>query len=280
MLDEENGPLPEDEVIVEGDAPEVEDEAPDAAPEIEPESDDATDESDDEPDEGLTVSLEQEDDDEVSAPFRDLRSQNRDLKRRLKELEAKPTPEQVELGPRPTLEGSEFDEGVFTEKLLEWNEAKRAADAKADADRQAERKAVESYQERHQSYETAKNALGVKDFQEVEDAVADVLSNVQQSIVVDNAKRPELVVYALGKNPKKAAELAAETDPIKFAFKLAQLESAMTVTGVKHKPKPDQSLSGKTPPPQSGQKKLAEAFAKAQSTGDFSEYQRIKRASK
>lgn len=280
MLDENDGLLPEDEVIVEGEAPEVEDEAPETAAAIEPEGDNAADEGDDGPDEGLTVSLEQEDDDEGSGPIRDLRSQNRDLKRRLKELEAKPTPEQVELGPRPTLESSEFDEDAFAEKLLEWNEAKRVADAKADADKQAEQKAVEAYQERHQSYETAKNALGVKDFQEVEDAVADVLSNVQQSIVVDNAKRPELVVYALGKNPKKAAELAAETDPIKFAFKLAQLEAAMTVTGVKNKPKPDQSLSGKTPPPQSGQKKLDEAFAKAQSSGDFSEYQRLKRALK
>ena len=130
MLDEENGPLPEDEVIVEGDAPEVEDEAPDTAPEIEPESDDATDESDDEPDEGLTVSLEQEDEDEGSGPIRDFRSQHRDLNKRLTALGSKPTPEEVELGPGPTLESTEFDEYVLAEQLVAWNAAKRAADAR------------------------------------------------------------------------------------------------------------------------------------------------------
>ena len=62
--------------------------------------------------------------------------------------------------------------------------------------------------------------------------------------MVQGAKNPALVVYALGKNPAKAKELASISDPVKFAFAVANLEAQLKVTPRKPKPEPERVLSG------------------------------------
>jgi hypothetical protein len=54
--------------------------------------------------------------------------------------------------------------------------------------------------------------------------------------MLQGADNPALVVYALGKNPKKAQELAAIKDPVKFAFAVAKLEKELKVTNRKGSP--------------------------------------------
>ena len=58
-------------------------------------------------------------------------------------------------------------------------------------------------------------------------------------------------MYALGKNPKKAKELGEITDPVKFAFAVAKLETQLTVTSRKQVPPPEK----KNPPLSSEPKK-------------------------
>jgi len=74
--------------------------------------------------------------------------------------------------------------------------------------------------------------------------VAQELFNItQQGVVLQGADNPALVIYALGKNPKKAAELAKIEDPVKFAFAVAKLEKELKVTNRKAAPAPERMIS-------------------------------------
>jgi hypothetical protein len=93
-------------------------------------------------------------------------------------------------------------------------------------------------------YGRAKAELRVKDFEDAE-AVAQELFNItQQGVMLQGADNPALVVYALGKNPKKAQELAAIKDPVKFAFAVAKLEKDLKVTNRKQAPAPERVITG------------------------------------
>jgi hypothetical protein len=59
--------------------------------------------------------------------------------------------------------------------------------------------------------------------------------------MLQGADNPALVVYALGKNPKKAKELSEIKDPVKFAFAVAKLEKELKVTNRRAAPHPSAS---------------------------------------
>lgn len=267
----------------------VDDDTDDDGEDLVSEDDDQEDVEDDdeEDDEGdaLVINLDgEEDEEEDTIPIRLLRQANRDQKKRIRELEKQleeqETPDDAqELGDKPTLEDFDYDQEKHAEALIEWNDRKRELDAKKEADTKKAEEAKEAYQNRFDAYQKAKAELKAKDFDEAEDVARENLSVVQQSVIIAHAKRPELVIYALGKNPEKAADLAKEEDPIAFAFKVAQLEANMKVTGTK-KPKPEKRLKGGAPQPQVGSKKLDAAFKEAQKTGDFTKYQQLKRQKK
>ena len=77
------------------------------------------------------------------------------------------------------------------------------------------------------------------------EAIAQEVFNVtQQGVILQGAENPALVIYALGKNPKKAAELAKNTDPVKFAFAVAKLEKELKVTNRRAAPAPERVIQG------------------------------------
>jgi hypothetical protein len=84
----------------------------------------------------------------------------------------------------------------------------------------------------------------VPDFQDAEETVLETLNVTQQGIILQGAQNPAVVVYALGKNPKKAKELGEITDPVKFAFAVAKLETQLTVTSRKQAPPPEKKING------------------------------------
>jgi hypothetical protein len=181
---------------------------------------------------------------------RELRKSDREKSRRIRELEAKlQTTAQTEtkpvtLGAKPKLEDHDYDTDKFEEALANWFERKRHADdanAKQEAEVMTQQKA---WQAKLDGYGKAKAELRVKDFDDAE-AVAQELFNVtQQGVMLQGADNPALVVYALGKNPKKAQELAAIKDPVKFAFAVAKLEKDLKVTNRKAAPPPERIVSG------------------------------------
>ena len=181
---------------------------------------------------------------------RELRKTNRELQRQNRELQGKlqstaqTETKPVVLGKKPSLEEHDYDADKFEAALADWFERKRQADesnAKQEAEVMNQQKA---WQAKLDGYGKAKAELRVKDFDDAE-AVAQELFNVtQQGVMLQGADNPALVVYALGKNPKKAQELAAIKDPVKFAFAVAKLEKDLKVTNRKAAPPPERIVSG------------------------------------
>lgn len=188
-------------------------------------------------------------DEQAHAPgwVKELRKANREKEKRIRELEAKLTQttekKPVALGAKPKPEDFDYDADKFESALTDWFERKRQADTEANKLQQAEQAQKQAWQEKLEGYGKAKAELKVRDFEDAE-AVAQELFNItQQGVVLQGADNPALVIYALGKNPKKAAELAKIEDPVKFAFAVAKLEKELKVTNRKAAPAPERMIS-------------------------------------
>jgi hypothetical protein len=229
-----------------------------------------------------------EDEEVERAPewVRDLRKQYREEKRRNKELQeqlAKTTgaAKVAELGEKPTLEKADYDTERYEKELAAWYERKRKHD-EAQAARQAEHESVErEWQQKLEGYQSAKATLKVRDYDDAEDVVQDAFSVTQQGMILQGAENPALLVYALGKNPKRAKELASIKDPVKFAFAVARLETQLKVTKRKASSKPDPKISGTGRVSGAVDSTLERLRADAERTGDYSkvfQYKKQKRS--
>lgn len=170
--------------------------------------------------------------------------ENRELKKQLDALKAVPAEKPVELGEKPTLEGCSYDADDFETKLEQWHERKRAAAEQERKKQEEGSKAQQAWQAKLDAYSEQKSKLKVGDYEDAEATAKDILNVTQQGVIVSGADNPALVVYALGKNPKKAQELAAIADPVKFAFAVAKLETQMKVAPKKSAPLPETSVRG------------------------------------
>jgi hypothetical protein len=284
------------DVIVEEEAieePEVDEtEQSEEEVEVSEEDQEPEDEDDDEEDRIVTIGdsePEEEDEEKAEAPgwVKKLRKVNRkqesEIKRLKRELEQRSSaqqqvPEIAEPGPEPTLKGSKYDEKKFKEALTEWHEKKRAyEEQKVQAQKAAEQQ-QQAWQAKQQRYVEKKEEHSFKDFTDAEEMVSNTLSIAQQGIIVQGAEDSALVVYALGKNPKKLEELAGTTDAVEFAFKVAKLESQLKVKS-KKAPAPEKRVtSGKAGGLSGNTDKTLEALReKAAKIGDFTEVVAYKR---
>lgn len=222
-------------------------------------------------------------DEHAQAPgwVKELRKANREKEKRIRELEAKLTQtsekKPVALGPKPKLEDYEYDADRFETALADWFERKRHADAEAQKAQQAEQAQQQAWQEKLAGYGKAKAELKVRDFEDAE-AVAQELFNItQQGVVLQGADNPALVIYALGKNPKKAAELAKIEDPVKFAFAVAKLEKELKVTNRKAAPAPERMVSSTGRVSGAVDSTLERLRAEAEKTGNYTKVLQYKR---
>lgn len=194
------------------------------------------------------------DDEAAKAPawVRELRQQHKDQARRLRELEEEnqklKAPPKQELKAKPTLESCGFDEDKFERELTAWHEAKRRQEeeqTRQQAAVEAERKA---WQATLDAYEASKKELKLADLDDAEDAAKAKLSVTQQGVILHGSAKPALLLYVLGKNSKELDRLAAISDPVKFAFAVAQLEVQVKVTTKKTPPPPEKMppAGGKT----------------------------------
>lgn len=180
---------------------------------------------------------------------RELRKSHRELQRQNRELQAKLESTQAEtkpavLGAKPTLEAHDYDSEKYEAALADWFERKRQVDEQAQQAKRAHEEQTQAWQAKLDAYGKAKSGLRVKDFDDAEMAIQEVFSVTQQGVVLQGAENPALVVYALGKNPKRAKELADIKDPVKFAFAVAKLETQLKVTNRKAAPPPERSVKG------------------------------------
>jgi hypothetical protein len=180
---------------------------------------------------------------------KELRKTNRELQRQNRELQARvqaapPETKPVVIGNKPKLEDHDYDADAYEEALTSWFERKRQADevnAKQEAEVMNQQKA---WQAKLDGYGKAKAELRVKDFEDAEEVAQQVFSITQQGVLLQGADNPALVVYALGKNPAKAKELAEIKDPVKFAFAVAKLEKDLKVTNRRQAPAPERIVTG------------------------------------
>ena len=185
---------------------------------------------------------------EAPAWVKELRKSHRELQRENRELKAKQavqveTNPAVQVGEKPTLESCDYDADDYEAKLADWYDKKREYDALVEK-KKAEQQAVEAeWNQKVAGYEQAKASLKVADYDDAEAMVQELFNVTQQGILLQGAEKPELLVYALGKNPKKAKELASITDPVKYAFAAAKLEAQLKVSK-RNAPAPERTVRG------------------------------------
>jgi hypothetical protein len=273
--------------------PEVDDEDDYEVEDAEFETDDEPTEAEAEEDEdvvsinGEAPDPETEDDDRAPEWVRDLRKEYRNEKRRAKELEQKVerlergnTPASQPIGLKPTLESTDYDTERYETELASWYEKKRTHDDQQNVVQSQQKAVQKEWETKLESYHSSKADLKVKDYEFAEDVVQDNLSVMQQGMIVQGADNPALVVYALGKNPKKAKELASITDPVKFAFAVAKLETNLKVTTRKASSRPEKKISGTARPSGSVDNTLERLRTDAEKTGDYSKVFQYKRQKK
>ena len=240
---------------------------------------------------GLVVEIGGEPEDEPEH-ITELRRRYREQQKRLKELEAKAAgnaPAVPALSPKPTLEDCDYDAAAFEEKLAAWYDEKRAHDAREAEVKAVQEKAEQRWQQRLSYYDEGKEKLGAQDYDEAEATVAEILSapfpgivaeDVRLGIIKQGAKDPAALVYALGKNPAKAKELAAIDDPVEFAFRLGAMEAGMKVVRGKAPP-PEKRISGGVPGVSGALDDTLERLREeAANTGDYSKVMAYKRQHK
>ena len=213
---------------------------------------------------------------------KELRRINREKDRELRELRAKVAGsvkvEAPTLGPRPTLDDPdvEFDEGKFAAKLENWIEQKRQVEDKQKQAQDEAQKQTEGWNNKIKAYATERETLKGEAFDEAEAAVVSTLSEIQQGIIIQATTSPAKMVHALGMSPKKLAELAAITDPVRFAVEIGKLEVKMGLIGKRTPPNPETPITGTTRA--TSDSVLERLRAEAERTGDNSKVIAYKRS--
>ena len=212
-----------------------------------------------------------------SNPLKLQRERIKELERQKSELEDKlrakdaPIPE-TPLGPKPKLEDYDYDADKFELAYDDWVGRKLQADEKA-AQAQADARAKEeAWQAKLSDYGQAKAKLKVPDYEEAEERIQQLFDVTQQGVMIAGADNPALLVYALGKHPAKAKELAAIKDPVKFAFAVAKLETQMKTTSRPRAapPAPDTPIKSTAPSRSAVNATLERLDQEALRTGDRS----------
>jgi hypothetical protein len=214
---------------------------------------------------------------------RELRKSHREALRKIREYEererAAPAadPSAVALPAKPTLEATDYDTEKYEAELEAWY---RKRDQFESAKRQAQAQAEEqqkAWQQKLDAYGKAKGALKVRDYDDAESAAMEVLSQVQQASILDGCDNPAQVVYALGKNPKRAKELASIVSFAKFNQEIGKLEAKLKIQPRRQAPAPERSVpTGTAPVSGSSDSTLERLRAEAEKTGDHTKVIRYK----
>lgn len=224
-----------------------------------------------------------QEDDRKPAPewVRKLRTKAREQERELRELrklkEQTEQQKQTQLGPKPTLEGCDYDADLFERQLDAWKERKALADRQEQDRRAAEQKRQEYFQSKFDAYSTRKAEVAgkLKDFEEVEETVKDTFDETQLGVVLAHAKDPALLLYAIGKDEKRLQELAKIKDPVEYIFAVARMETQLRTSSRKPSSAPETRVTGSASTT-SSDKRLDQLYAEAAKTGDLSKVRAYK----
>ncbi|MFN8996342.1 MAG: hypothetical protein ACK5X3_22115 [Pseudomonadota bacterium] len=214
---------------------------------------------------------------------RDLRKSHRELQRKVREYEERertaPAAAQqaAPLPKKPTLEDYDYDTERYETSLESWYRQREEAEK---AGRDAERKAEEeraTWQAKLDAYAKARSALKARDYDDAEYEVMEILSQAQQASILDGCDDPAKVVYALGKNPKKAKELASIASLAKFNQAIGKLEEKLRFQPRNKPPAPEKTVpTGSAPISGNSDQTLERLRDEAAKTGDFTKVMRFR----
>lgn len=243
------------------------------------EQDDDTEQDDSADDDVLDFSF--DDDGEESDPFKgqeapewvkQVRKENRELKRQLKQRESQQHEQQQALREKPTLDAHEYDSDAYEEDLQQWFSEKSQHDAR----QKAEQEKYQHYDERYKSSVDAVRAK-VADYDEIEQSIVDTVPPQRQALIKMLVDDPARMVVALGKSPAQLEKLLG-LDDIQFAKQIVLMEQQMsskTKSRNPNKPKPKtHELEGAAG---GADTQLAKLEAEADKTGDRSAVAAYKR---
>jgi len=223
------------------------------------------------------------DDKEESAPawVKEVRAKNKEMAKELRQLKAEKEARERAAQPqklreKPTMQEFAYDEKAYEDALITWHEEKRALDKQAESAAKEQEAENANFQERVKLYETGRSQLKVKDFPDAEEEVFNALSDTRKNMLVITADDPALVTYALGKNPKDLARLAAIKNHALFIKEVVKLEQKLNVK--QRKPATQPERAAKAAGGIASSEKHAEALLKqAGETGDFTKYNAYQR---
>lgn len=248
-------------------------------PENEEEEEPLEEDQEDEDDRIVTIGEETSEEESSETPAwvkatrksnRKLTSENKKLKRQLEELMAEKKPV-IELGQKPTLASCDYDDEKYEKELDDYLERKRKVEEQEIKQAETVKKQNEAWKIRQDTYVSKKQEHAFKDFDEAEDLVDSTFSQTQRGIIIQGAEDAALLVYALGKNPKKLEALASIEDPIAFAFEVAKLETKLSIKNRKTPSPEKRVVTGNSGMSSNAfEKKLDALRAKAEKTGDYS----------
>lgn len=227
---------------------------------------------------------EAEQEDRAQAPewVKNLRAENRKLVRRTRELEqqvaakVEPAKAAATIGPRPMMSDADidYDEDKFAARLDVWLAQKSEVDNQERQKKRAIEEAEQKWQGRITAVDGVTKGMKVPDLDEALATFEETFSVVQRGLILDAPKDPKVSAqlrYALGRNPKVAKELAAETNPVKFTFQLAELAGKMKVAPKKSAPAPERVVRATVAGAAAVDNQLQRLRAKAEQTGDYTE---------
>lgn len=203
---------------------------------------------------------------------RDLRQKLRQTQKELAAVRGGVAQQPVEVGPKPTFEGCEYDEEKFEAELLAWTErdaqVKRAEEAK-----QAE------WQRELEQVEAQRRELKIPEatFVKARDEVREALTEVQQALLIKAVKNPAAMIAALGSSPSRLAAVAEIEDPVKLIAELVRMEGSIKMTARRKAPEPEGTVRGSAPLSRQSDKHLERLEAEADRTGDRTKVVQYKR---
>jgi hypothetical protein len=266
----------------------------DDAPAIDPNEPQTGDDGDDpavnDEEETLTFGDEADEQDDDSKLVKHLRNEIRERDRRLAEAaRATPREEPVEIGPKPTMadEGIEFDEDKYDAAMEVWRAAHAGAKRRETTAAEADEEQRREWDARLQKVASEKAALGKADVDDAFETVKAALGEERAAAILYAAEEGNAakLMYALGKHPARLAELALQTDPVRFVKAVAKLEGQLKVVkGRTRAIDPDTPERGSARVSSQGKDKTLEKLEKdAERTGDRTKlisYKRDKAAKK
>lgn len=211
--------------------------------------------------------------------YKEEKKKNRALKEKIEQSAPAPVVENNELLKKPSLddEDIDYDKDVYEERLKEYFQSETKHNKAQEDNKRIQQEQADAWQIKVDTYNSKKKQLEAHDYEDAEEFVMESLSEVQQNIILQYAKDSALLVYALGKNKKKAQELAKITDPVEFAIQARELEGKLKVRNRAKPPAPEKSVKGSSRAGRTSDGQLEELRKKAEKTGNYTEVTAYKR---